>query len=102
MLRAAHGDSVLAGHHGIHRTYAAVSYAYYWPGLFADLAHFVRSCRVCAKLQNCWVHRDVLMVDVAHLVSAFDTNQSIFKAHASTPKRATKGNKTPAAPLQPR
>ena len=48
VLRAAHGDSVLAGHPGIDRTYAAVSYAHYWPNLFADVAHFVRSCTVCA------------------------------------------------------
>jgi len=48
VLRAAQGDSVLTGHPGIDRTDAAVSYAYYWPGLFADVAHFVLSCNVCA------------------------------------------------------
>ena len=52
LLRAAHGDSVLAGHPGIDRTYAAVSYAYYWPNLFADVAHFVRSCTVCAASKS--------------------------------------------------
>ena len=47
LLRAAHGDSVLTGHPEIDRTYAAVSYdAYYWSGLFADVAHFLRSCNV--------------------------------------------------------
>jgi len=29
VLRAAHGDSILAGHPGIDQTYAAVTYAYY-------------------------------------------------------------------------
>ena len=52
VLRAAHGDIVLAGHPGIDQTYAAVSYAYYWPNLFADVAHFVRSCAVCAASKS--------------------------------------------------
>jgi len=52
VLRVAHGDSVLTGHPGIDRTHAAVSYAYYWPGLFADVAHFVRSCNVCAASKS--------------------------------------------------
>ena len=30
VLRAAHGDSLLAGHPGVDRTFAAVSHAYYW------------------------------------------------------------------------
>jgi len=41
------------------------------------------------------------MADVPHLVRAFDTNPSIFKARASAPKRAIKGYKTPAVPPQP-
>jgi len=52
MLRGAHGDSVLAGHPGIDRNYAAVSYAYYWPGLFADMVHFVHSCSICAASKS--------------------------------------------------
>jgi len=48
VLRAAHGDSTLAGHPGIDRTTAAVSHAFYWPGLHADVAHFVRTCKTCA------------------------------------------------------
>ena len=52
VLRAAHGDSVLARHPGIDRTSAAVSYAYSWPNLFADVAHFVRSCTVCAASKS--------------------------------------------------
>jgi len=52
VLRAAHVDSVLTGHPGIDRTYAAVSYAYYRPGLFADVAHFLRSCNVCTASKS--------------------------------------------------
>jgi len=47
--------------------------------------------------QNCWVHQDILMTDVPHLVRAFDANLCIFKARASAPKRAVKGYKTPVA-----
>jgi len=42
------------------------------------------------------------MTDVPHLVRAFDANPSIFKAHASAPKRTTQGYKTPVASLSPR
>jgi len=36
VLRAANGDSTLAGHPGIDRTTDSVSHAFYWPGLHAD------------------------------------------------------------------
>ena len=52
VMRAAHGDSVLTGHPGIDRTYEPMSYAYYWPGLFADVAHFVLSCNVCTASKS--------------------------------------------------
>jgi len=48
VLRAAHGDSLLAGHPGIDRTTASIAHSFYWPGLYADVAHFVRSCPTCA------------------------------------------------------
>ena len=77
--------------------------------------------------QNCWVHQDILIADIPHrlehielpaklldyflrsnksnfnqMLRAFDANPSIFKARASTPKRATKGYKTPVASPPPR
>jgi len=52
VLHAAHGDSVLAGHPGIDRTYAAIAYAYYLPGIANDVTHFVRSCTVCAAAKS--------------------------------------------------
>ena len=52
VLRAAHGDSVLAEHPGVGRTSASVAYSYYWPRLFADVAHFVRSCKTCAAAKS--------------------------------------------------
>ena len=48
VLRAAHGDSRLAGHLGIDRTTSAMSHAFYWPGLHADVVHLVRICKTCA------------------------------------------------------
>jgi len=39
------------------------------------------------------------MSDVPELVKAFDARPSTFKARASTPKRATKGYKTPGVAL---
>jgi len=52
VLRAAHGDSVLAGHPGVGRTSATVSHSYYWYRLFADTTHFVRSCKMCAAAKS--------------------------------------------------
>ena len=56
VLRAAHGDNVLARHPGVGRTSAAVTVAhsYYWPRLFADVAHFVRSesCKTCVAAKS--------------------------------------------------
>ena len=48
VMRAAHGGDLLTGHPGIDRTLAEVSRYWYWPTLARDVAHFCRSCRVCA------------------------------------------------------
>jgi len=48
ILRAAHGDSVLVGHPGVDYTTATVTHFFYWPGLYANVAEFVRSCPTCA------------------------------------------------------
>jgi len=48
VLRAAHCDSLLEGHPGIDRTTASIAHSFYWPGLYADVAHFVCSCPTCA------------------------------------------------------
>jgi len=52
LLRAAHGDSVLAGHPGIDHSYAAIAYAYYWPGTANDMTHFVRLRAICATAKS--------------------------------------------------
>ena len=52
VLREAHGDSALAEHPGVGRTSAAVAHSYYWPRLFADVAHFVRDTCAPAKSSN--------------------------------------------------
>ena len=51
VLRAAHGEA-LTGHPGIHRTAAVVAHFFWWPNLFRDVAHYVRSCRTCAAAKN--------------------------------------------------
>jgi len=51
VLREAHGGSVMAGHPGIARTTAHVARFFYWPGLHADVAHFVRTCSTCAAVK---------------------------------------------------
>ena len=51
VLRAAHGES-LSGHPGIARTAAAVARNFYWPSLYADVAHFVRSCTTCSAAKS--------------------------------------------------
>jgi len=48
VLRAAHGDSLLAGHPGIDRTTASIAHSFYWPRLYADVTHFVCSYPTCA------------------------------------------------------
>ena len=48
VLDAAHGGNRMVGHPGIARTATAVARYFYWPRLYADVAHFVRSCRTCA------------------------------------------------------
>jgi hypothetical protein len=46
VLRAAHGE-LLSGHPGIARTASVVAGSYYWPALYSDVAHFVRTCPAC-------------------------------------------------------
>jgi hypothetical protein len=40
------------GHPGITRTAATVAQFFWWPNLFRDVAHFVRSCRTCATAKS--------------------------------------------------
>jgi len=41
VLQSAHRDSLLTGHPGIDGTIASVAHSFYWPGLHADVSHFV-------------------------------------------------------------
>jgi len=52
VLRFAHGDSLLAGHPGIDRTISSVAHSFYWPGLHADVSHFVRPTCTASKGSN--------------------------------------------------
>jgi hypothetical protein len=51
VLHAAHGGA-LVGHPGITRTAANIAQFFWWPNLFRDVAHFVRSCRTCATAKG--------------------------------------------------
>lgn len=52
VLQAAHGGSLLVGHPGVDRCSALVARFFYWPSLHRDVAHFVRSCRICAGAKS--------------------------------------------------
>jgi len=57
VLLAAHGDSTIAVHPGIDQTTAAVSHTFYFPGLHADVTHFMRTCKACA-------HQKALIINI--------------------------------------
>jgi hypothetical protein len=51
VLHAVHGGA-LVGHPGITRTAANIAQFFWWPNLFRDVAHFVRSCRTFATAKG--------------------------------------------------
>jgi len=48
ILRANH-DEATAGHLGIAKTIARVARHYFWPGMFREVARYVRNCEVCLR-----------------------------------------------------
>lgn len=44
-------DDVTAGHLGINKTTARITKLYYWPGIFRDIAKYVRKCEVCQRFK---------------------------------------------------
>lgn len=38
-----------AGHPGIYKTYVKIARLYYWPGMFKDIAKYIRSCDLCQQ-----------------------------------------------------
>jgi len=46
ILRRSH-DEITAGHLGIAKTIARIAEHYYWPGMFRDIAQYVRKCPSC-------------------------------------------------------
>lgn len=42
-------DEPTAGHLGIAKTAADVATKYYWPGMFRDIARYIRSCPSCQQ-----------------------------------------------------
>ena len=45
-------DSSLAGHLGVSKTISRVAKCYYWPGMFRDVAKYVRSCLKCQRYKK--------------------------------------------------
>ncbi|BFF95728.1 uncharacterized protein DMAD_13070 [Drosophila madeirensis] len=45
-------DQPSAGHLGIRKTTTRVCQRYYWPGIFRDVARYVRKCAVCQKFKT--------------------------------------------------
>lgn len=44
-------DNASAGHLGINKTIARVTKLYYWPGIFRDIAKYVRKCETCQRFK---------------------------------------------------
>ena len=40
-----------SGHLGIEKTHARLAHLYYWPGMFRDVATYVRACKVCQQMK---------------------------------------------------
>ena len=51
VLKECH-DNPTAGHLGVTKTTARVTALYYWPGLFRDISHYVKSCESCQKFKS--------------------------------------------------
>jgi len=72
VLRSAHRDSLLAGHPGIDRTIASVAHSFYWPGLHADVSHFVDPALLVqlprVAITNVWGFHNSLLFLFNHLL----------------------------------
>jgi Integrase zinc binding domain/Chromo (CHRromatin Organisation MOdifier) domain len=47
-----HHDSPVAGHPGRSETYRLLARSYFWPGMIADSARYVRNCMVCSRTKT--------------------------------------------------
>jgi len=41
-------DDLAGGHLGVYKTYEKLRDRYYWPGMYKDVEHWVRSCNDCS------------------------------------------------------
>ena len=44
-------DTTTSGHLGTDKNFQRLSLLYYWPGMFKDVANYVRSCKTCQKMK---------------------------------------------------
>ena len=47
-LKEAHSTPT-SGHLGVDKTYKCLTALYYWPGVYRDVAIFVRACVICQQ-----------------------------------------------------
>uniref|UniRef100_A0ABD2WBS4 RNA-directed DNA polymerase n=1 Tax=Trichogramma kaykai TaxID=54128 RepID=A0ABD2WBS4_9HYME len=79
-------DVAQAGHLGIDKTYTRVATYYYWPGIYADVADYVKSCHTCQEQKSSNQARAGLMGQ-RHLEGPW----SVVAADIMGPKPASKG-----------
>uniref|UniRef100_A0ABD2WNZ3 RNA-directed DNA polymerase n=1 Tax=Trichogramma kaykai TaxID=54128 RepID=A0ABD2WNZ3_9HYME len=79
-------DVAQAGHLGIDKTYTRVATYYYWPGIYADVVDYVKSCHVCQEQKSSNQARSGLMGQ-RHLEGPW----SVVAADIIGPKPASKG-----------
>ena len=60
ILQESH-DSVLGGHRGMNKTYAAIRENYHWPNMRAEIEEFVKRCPKCQLNKALRPRRKVLM-----------------------------------------
>ena len=90
ILKIGH-DIPLAGHLGVNKTRDRILKNFYWPGIFADISRFCRSCDICQKTSKKTFKRDraklvkVPIVDVPFSKIAIDLIGPLI--------RTSKGNK---------
>ena len=52
VLLSYHDSLIGGGHQGIERTFHHIREKYYWPGMYADVAYYVKSCVDCQQAKR--------------------------------------------------
>jgi hypothetical protein len=56
-------DSIVAGHHGLARTYQMIRQRFYWQNMFRDISVYIQTCIACQQntLPDRRLHKDYLI-----------------------------------------